>query len=77
MLIELLGHINIILIIFGGLLIVSPSKRTKIYGTVCYYLCNVSCFGLFFLTNLKMFLTSAIVFVIINTINLFRILKNG
>ena len=74
-LIEILGHFNIVIIIIGGLLIVNTNKKIKLIGLGFYYFCNIVSLILYFLSGLYFFLSSAIIFVIVNTINLFQILK--
>jgi len=75
LIIEIIGHLNVIFIVIAGLLIVSQQKSIKLYAILLYFLCNLCSLLLFFLTGLHMFLTSTLIFVVINLINLKRILK--
>ena len=73
--VEILGHINIVIVVLAGLLIVSLNKKIKLLGLVCYFLCNILTFLMFIFSGLYCFLSSTIIFVIVNSINLIRILR--
>lgn len=75
LIIEILGYTNIGLMIGAGLLIVNNKKRIKLIGLTCYYLCNVVAFLMWHFSGLHCFLSSALIFVTVNTINLYQICK--
>jgi len=72
---EIIGHINILLIILGGLFIVCKEKRNKLYGMYFYFTCNFGSLLMYYFSGLKCFLTSFIIFFILNIINISRIVK--
>ena len=73
--IEILGHINILLIIIGGLFIVCKEKKHKLIGMYFYFACNITSLAMFYFSGLMCFLSSFIVFFILNIINIVRIIK--
>lgn len=75
LIVEILGHINIGIVIIAGLLIVNTKKKIKLIGLSFYYLCNIVSFFMWIFSGLTCFLTSTLIFVIINTINLYQITK--
>lgn len=73
--IEIIGHINIVLIIIAGLFIVCKDKRNKLIGMYFYFATNLASITMFYFSGLKCFLSAFLIFFTLNTINVIRILK--
>jgi len=72
---EIIGHINILLIILGGLFIVCKEKKNKLIGMYFYFACNIGALLMYYFSGLKCFLSSFVIFFILNIINIARIIK--
>ena len=72
---EITGHINILLIILGGLFIICKEKKRKLMGMYFYFACNFGSLLMFYFSGLKCFLSSFAIFFILNTINIVRIIR--
>ncbi len=72
---EIIGHINILLIILAGLFIVCKEKRNKLIGMYFYFGTNIGALLMYYFSGLNCFLTSFAIFFILNIINITRIIK--
>ncbi len=72
---EIIGHINILLIILGGLFIVAKEKKYKLVGIYFYFGTNIGALSMYYFSGLKCFLSSFVIFFILNIINITRIIK--
>ena len=72
---NIVGFTTLIFTLIGGAMVVSHKPKTRLLGTLCYYVTNVAQFLYFILTGAESFLICGLIFSALTTFNMFRILK--
>jgi len=72
---DIIGYINLVVIVLAGLLIVSNKKQYKLLAIAFYMVSNVCYLAIGYLTHVNSLQVSFLVFVVLNIVNMVRVLK--
>jgi hypothetical protein len=77
---NVVGFTTLVFTLIGGMMVVSHKPKTRLLGTLCYYVTNIAQFLYYILTGAESFLICGLIFSALTTFNMFRIskqIKNG